>query len=151
MWLTTPPCLSQNRAAREDIETLLLLQLVNHKDTTTPGGEWWVVGQMEWRARHAASRSHAFSLALLGKAGGAACLAKPFASVPMILARFWNSSPSDVMPRNTFPASASTAAAEEVKQPIASCADDVFQKRACGRLEEGLASAEGQTGIVAEP
>ena len=105
MWLTTPPCLSQNRAAREDIETLLLLQLVNHKDATTLGGEWWVVGQMEWRARHAASRSHAFSLALLGKAGGAACLAKPFASVPMILARFWNSSPSDVMTRKTSPAS----------------------------------------------
>ena len=34
---------------------------MNHKDATTPGGEWWVVGQMEWRARHAASRSHAFS------------------------------------------------------------------------------------------
>ena len=41
--------------------------------------------------------------------------------------------------------------ADEVKQPMAGCADDVFQKRACGRLEEGLASAEGQTGIVADP
>ena len=37
---------------------------------------------------------------------------------------------------------ASTVAADEVRQNIASFADDVFQMRARGRLEEGLASAE---------